>query len=456
LIEPLGGGRVVLPLADTIYWINFGGDSIRGAALSGGGSVDTLYDSGDGVSIGLGVALDPTAGRIYWANYGDSTIRGAPLAGSGTVDTLYDSGDGVDAPTSVAVDPAAGRVYWSDGGDVGNIKRAPLTGSGPVQTLYDAAQGVFYPTSVVIDPAGQRVYWSDGLFDGKIKRAPIAGGGPVDILYGAAQGVTGPSSVVVDPAAGRVYWLNYPDRSIRAAPLSVGGSIDTLYGSGQGVWNPGRIVIDPSPTPVPSSTPARATLDRLGVGAVIRRAPGWAEDLYSRLFPTPTAGPAERVYWGNGGATQAAPSPYANMIRSAPLAGGGTADTLYGSGQGVDNPTALAVLRSPVGTAAPTVSWGLILDKQPFGGLQFGGTHSGPLGQRLTCSRGSWAPDLLGAFLYRAPQSFAFQWRLNGNDIQNANQADYTPTSPGSYSCRVTATNRAGSASQTSAPVTTT
>src|SRR3954463_537168 len=92
LIEPLSGDRVVLPLADTIYWINYGGDSIRGAALNGGGTVDTLYDSGDGVSQGYGVALDPVAGRIYWVSYAGSTVCGAPLAGGGTVDTLYDSG----------------------------------------------------------------------------------------------------------------------------------------------------------------------------------------------------------------------------------------------------------------------------------------------------------------------------------------------------------------------------
>ena len=74
-----------------------------------------------------------------------------------------------------------------------------------------------------------------------------------------------------------------------------------------------------------------------------------------------------------------------------------------------------------------------------------------PSSQRLCCSRGSWAPDLHGAFLYRAPQSFAYQWRLNGADIGGANAPHYTATAPGSYTCRVTATNPAGSATQTSA-----
>ena len=65
-----------------------------------------------------------------------------------------------------------------------------------------------------------------------------------------------------------------------------------------------------------------------------------------------------------------------------------------------------------------------------------------------------WAADQPGSFLYRAPQSFVYQWRLNGTDIGGATAAAYTPNSPGTYTCRVTATNRAGSAAQTSATVT--
>ena len=127
------------------------------------------------------------------------------------------------------------------------------------------------------------------------------------------------------------------------------------------------------------------------------------------------------------------------------------------------------MLRAPAGTGLPVISWAIVLPDEfsggmgggPGGGLeggaggwQFGGGNSGPQGQRLTCSRGSWAPDLSSAFLYRAPQSFAYQWRLNGADIGGANAAQYTATAPGSYTCRVTATNQSGSASQTSAAFT--
>ena len=73
-------------------------------------------------------------------------------------------------------------------------------------------------------------------------------------------------------------------------------------------------------------------------------------------------------------------------------------------------------------------------------------------GGQLNCSQGSWAPDLLGAFLYRAPQSLAYQWLLDGNEIGGAVSSTYTATAPGDYTCRVTASNHAGSASQRSAP----
>ena len=62
----------------------------------------------------------------------------------------------------------------------------------------------------------------------------------------------------------------------------------------------------------------------------------------------------------------------------------------------------LALLRAPVGTGAPQVS------------------GSAGVGQTLTCSPGTWASDLLSAFLYRAPQSTAYQWTVGGVPIAGA------------------------------------
>jgi PKD repeat protein len=66
----------------------------------------------------------------------------------------------------------------------------------------------------------------------------------------------------------------------------------------------------------------------------------------------------------------------------------------------------------------------------------------------LTCQNGAWAPDLLASFVFRAPASFAYQWKLNGSNI--ATGPTFTPTQAGDYTCTVTATNQAGSTSQTS------
>ncbi len=437
--------RLACSLADSIYWIEFPA-TIRRAPLAGGGAVDTLYSSPPGTwNVASGLAINPAGGRIYWTNYGDDgdLIRHAPLAGGGPVVTLYDSGHGVSHPFGLAIDPAAGQIYWSNGGDQ-KIQSAPLAGGGPVVTLYDSWHGVSGPSGMAIDPPGGQIYWADrGI--ATIRGAPLAGiahGGRVVSLYGPGQGVGGPIGVAIDAAAGRIYWTNWywpAQGSIRGARLAGAGSVDTLYDWTGG--GPVGVAIDPNP-----AAPERIVLDDaegFEVGRWLEEGLTWVGQLFSR-----PSGPG-RIYWSKGGGGGV--TPVDNKIQGAPLTVGGSVDTLYGFPP--SGPGALALLRGPVGTGPPTIKWEFDLDKGQFGGLQFGGSHSGPLDRRLACSRGAWAPDLLGSLLYRAPQSFAYQWRLNATDIGGATTDHYTPTAPGSYSCRVTATNPAGSASQTSAAV---
>ena len=73
------------------------------------------------------------------------------------------------------------------------------------------------------------------------------------------------------------------------------------------------------------------------------------------------------------------------------------------------------------------------------------------LGDPLSCNAGTWASDLLGAFLFRAYSSLSYQWQRNGSDIPGASSSSLTWTDPGAYTCRVTASNQAGSTEQTSA-----
>jgi hypothetical protein len=60
----------------------------------------------------------------------------------------------------------------------------------------------------------------------------------------------------------------------------------------------------------------------------------------------------------------------------------------------------------------------------------------------------------VSGFLYRAPQSFAYQWTVNGAPIAGATTSSVLVSSPGEYQCEVIATNAAGSTTQTSAPTT--
>ena len=55
------------------------------------------------------------------------------------------------------------------------------------------------------------------------------------------------------------------------------------------------------------------------------------------------------------------------------------------------------------------------------------------------------------ALLYRAPRGFAYGWSRDGAPIAGAATSSLTATAPGAYRCQVTATNQAGSATQTSA-----
>ncbi|MGA9161727.1 MAG: PKD domain-containing protein [Actinomycetota bacterium] len=128
---------------------------------------------------------------------------------------------------------------------------------------------------------------------------------------------------------------------------------------------------------------------------------------------------AGKIYWATFGP---------GVIRSGPLDGSAPASTLF-SGESAS--LFAALLKSPVNTGRP---------RSPGGAK---------VGKDLTCQSGTWAPDLLGAFLYRTPASFAYQWRLGGSPIST--DATFTPIAAGDCTCTVTATNQAGSTSQTSA-----
>ena len=358
------------------------------------------------------------AGRMYWANQGDNTIRGAPLAG-GIVDKLYGPAQVVSLPGGVAIDPAAGWIYWANESDE-TIRIAPLGSGGTANAVYGPANGVRSPGAVAIDPAAGRIYWTNNG-DNTIRGAKLSGGGAVDTLYRPAAGVSGPIGVAIDSDAGRIYWANFLDNTIRGAPLDGHGTADILYGPADGVNGPGGVAID-------STDRIISIIDTSRRSALARwfspkgRVNDWLTS-HGWLGRHPPG----RIYWTNHND---------NTIRGASLAGGGPVDILYsGPGRGVSSPQFLALLRAPIGVGVPAIAGGR------------------SLGQPLRCSRGNWAADILGSFLNHAPQSFRYQWARDGSDISGATLSAYAPTARGSYTCRVTATNQAGSTSQTSVAV---
>ena len=74
-------------------------------------------------------------------------------------------------------------------------------------------------------------------------------------------------------------------------------------------------------------------------------------------------------------------------------------------------------------------------------------------GSTLTGTPGTWAPDLLESYLYRAPQSTGLQWLKDGQPIAGATAPTLKASKVGSYVCQSIGTNHAGSTVQNAAGI---
>ena len=73
-------------------------------------------------------------------------------------------------------------------------------------------------------------------------------------------------------------------------------------------------------------------------------------------------------------------------------------------------------------------------------------------GATLSC-QASWAGDLPESFLFQAPQTVSYQWLLNGAPLAGATASSLKTHRLGEYRCQASASNFAGSATQTTPPV---
>ncbi len=364
----------------------------------------------------VGLLLPATASAadsIYWAS--ESGFVGVGnLDGSGTASTLFGS-EG--APCGVAINPAAGKIYWTNFSS-GTIRVANLDGSGTASTLFSGEAGA---CGVAIDPAAGKIYWAS-YSNGTIRVANLDGSGTASTLFG---GEAGPSGVAINPAATKIYWTNQSGATgVRVGNLDGSGTASTLFG---GEANPIGVAIDPAAGKIYWADLGSCCSGPGTIRVGNLNGSGTASTLFgSEPAPAGVAidPAANKIYWANFGS---------GAVRVGNLDGSGTAANLF-TGQGSANFP--VVLRAPSGTGLPTIS----------------GEHK--TGEELSCSEGDWASNLLGGFLFRAPRSFQYQWLEDGGEIGGETDPTFTPTEPGDYSCRVTASNRAGSSSQTSVEVT--
>jgi DNA-binding beta-propeller fold protein YncE len=380
--------------ADSVYWVDYNRAAISHAGIAGGGATD-LPIPADLIEGPYGMALDPAEGKLYWTNWNTGSIGVANLDGSGAA-LLNTEGATVNGPSGLAIDPAARRIYWANsesgaGALADTISYANLNGSGGGD-LDTTGATVAEPFSVAIDPAGGRLYWTNDFdVSDSISYANLDGSGGDDLDTTGAT-VNAPIGIAIDGAAHRIYWGNSGGESIGNA--SLGG------GEGGGFELAG---IDPE---------------------------GLALDVA-----------ANRLYWASN---------------AEKLIG---FSSLTGEGQGAIDTTGIepsypafpALLKTPVNTAAPAITKAPkaipLVAKPRKGAPPFVESQ----GETFSCSQGSWAPDLYEASLYRAPQSFSYQWLRNERPIPGATASSYSATEVGDYACRVTATNGAGPTAQDSA-----
>lgn len=366
--------------------------------------------------LSLWVASEARGDRIYWSNYTGKALSFANLDGSGGGSH---TGLTLDGPEGLAIDAAAGRIFWVDY-NAETISSANLDGSGGQANLNVAGAPVSSPWGLAVDLPGGRVYWTNSSSPGGVSFANLNGSGGGTLNTAGATPANDTRGVAVDRAGGRVYWANYAAAKISFANLDGSGGGGDLNTSGATVMTPEGLAVDRAGGRVywanrNDNTISFARLDGSGGGTLNTTGATVSGPLGIAIDPS-----AGRIYWANDSAGIS----FANLNGS----GGGNLN-IAGLAPGGAN--FLALLKSPSGAEAPAIA----------------GT-----GNTLSCSQGSWQPDLPESFLYRAPQVFSYQWTRDGVGLAGATGSFLGAGQAGNYRCQVTAQNQAGSAPQTSQP----
>ena len=319
---------------------------------------------------------------IYWSNEdGSNSIRYGPLSGdnggSTPAQTLFNDGG---RPCGVALNPAAGKAYWANW-DSGEIRVGDLDGTG-ANTLFD--DGIVNVCGVAVDPANNKIYWAN-FSTQEIRVGNLDGTGTALTLF-TDPGGSDPSGVAIDPADNKIYWTNQHSDQVRVGNLDGTGSASTLFGGDATVptmrttRSALRSTQRPARSTGPTSSGARSGSGPWGAAAWAsprRCLPARLAGRRSTLRRTRFTGPAGRPARGSGSGTWTA--------------------------RGLPRPCLAARAIALHRTAAQAREHQAPDDLRRSQGRQ--GTH---------LPNGTLAPDLLGAFLYRAPASSTISGRRMG------------------------------------------
>jgi hypothetical protein len=353
------------------------------------------------------------ADSVYWVNYSANKIAHANAGESGGGgDIPIAAPETLDGPWGLAIDAAAGKAYWANEKN-NTIGYANLDGSG-AGLLNTSGATVDKPSGLAIDPTAGRVYWAN-FGSNRISYANLNGSGGADLNTAGAT-VEGPSSVVVHPSTGRVYWTNYTANKISFANLNGSGGAD-LNTAGAPLGGPEGTAID-----AVTGRIYWANIDAASIGYANLDGSGGGQLDIGRLIEGEPVGvaidSASRIYWGNISS---------NLVESSSLSFAGGGWNIQAAGATRDAVAFPVLLESPRVSQFPTVE----------------GTHQP--GATLTCSQAEWRSDQVESFLYRAPQSFSYQWYRNGKAEAGATAQSIAANKVGAYGCAATATNLAGS-----------
>jgi hypothetical protein len=378
------------------------------------------------IVLGALPAASQAADTVWWTNFGGAKVSFANLDGSGSGGDLTTTGATAPSqPSGIAIDPADGRVYWGNAAS-SKISYANLDGTGGGGDLNTSGATTSGIRGLALDVAAGRIYWASTAA-GTISYANLNGSGGGNLSTSGAT-VANPNGVAIDPAANRIYWANRngtTGNKISYANLDGTGSGGDLVTGAATVSGPTGVAVDPAGGRIYwTNTTASSNNGKLSYTNLDGSGGADLSTTGACLVCSPPSGvaldpAANKIYWNNT---------FTVAISFANLDGTGSGGDLGTSGGTVSEPAYLAMLKAPSAIDPPEVSGGSVT------------------GSVLSCNQGTWAPNLLGAQLYRAPRAFGYQWSLDGTDIPGATDSTETADVAGDYRCQITASNQAGSA----------